>query len=70
MSMQSETTLIAVGSIPAPADIEVLADLIYAPVYMRLLLGHSPLDESFARSHLAYVYQLLGVQLPAIEAYQ
>ncbi|HEX3087532.1 MAG TPA: TetR/AcrR family transcriptional regulator [Ilumatobacteraceae bacterium] len=58
------------GSIPAPADIEVLADLIYAPVYMRLLLGHSPLDESFARSHLTYVYQLLGVQLPAIEAYQ
>ena len=25
------------GSIPAPSDIEVLADLIYAPIYMRLL---------------------------------
>ncbi len=55
------------GSIPAPTDIEVLGDLIYAPIYMRLLLGHSPLDDTFIRSHLAYVYRLLGAPNPAID---
>jgi AcrR family transcriptional regulator len=54
------------GLISAPADIELLGDLIYAPVYMRLLLGHSPLDDAFVRSHLAYVYQLLGVPPPTL----
>jgi AcrR family transcriptional regulator len=52
------------GSIPAPDDIELLGDLLYAPVYMRLLIGHSPLDDTFVRSHLAYVYRLLGVDAP------
>ncbi|HEY4607756.1 MAG TPA: TetR/AcrR family transcriptional regulator, partial [Ilumatobacteraceae bacterium] len=55
------------GSIPAPTDIEVLGDLIYAPVYMRLLLGHSPLDDAFVRSHLAYVYWLLGAPIPTAQ---
>jgi AcrR family transcriptional regulator len=45
----------------APSDIELLGDLIYAPVYMRLLLGHAPLDDTFVASHLDYVYGLLGV---------
>ena len=48
------------GSIPTPPDIEALGDLIYAPVYMRLLLGHSPLDQHFVDAHLGYVYRLLG----------
>jgi len=55
------------GGIPAPTDIEVLADLIYAPIYMRLLLGHSPLDDSFVRAHLTYVFRLLGAELPTID---
>jgi AcrR family transcriptional regulator len=55
------------GSIPSPSDIEVLGDLIYAPIYMRLLLGHSPLDDTFVRSHLTYVYRLLGAPLPPLE---
>ena len=60
------------GSIPAPADIEVLADLIYAPVYMRLLLGHSPLDEHVRPlpSRPMYTNCSVSLQLPAIEAYQ
>jgi AcrR family transcriptional regulator len=57
------------GAIPMPADIEVLGDLIYAPVYMRLLIGHSPLDDSFVHAHLSYVYALLGAT-PAIERAQ
>jgi AcrR family transcriptional regulator len=52
------------GLIDTPQNIEILGDLIYAPVYMRLLLGHSPLDDAFVRSHLTYVYRLLGVKDP------
>jgi AcrR family transcriptional regulator len=55
------------GSIPAPSDIEVLSDLIYAPIYMRLLVGHSPLDDTFVRAHLDYVYRLLGASSPTVE---
>jgi AcrR family transcriptional regulator len=48
------------GLLTAPSDVEVLADLMYAPVYMRLLLGHAPLDDAFVDSHLDYLYGLLG----------
>ncbi|WP_322021655.1 MULTISPECIES: TetR/AcrR family transcriptional regulator [unclassified Burkholderia] len=50
--------------IPAPPNIETLAELLYAPVYMRLLVGNGPLDEHFAREHISYVYTLLGVEVP------
>jgi AcrR family transcriptional regulator len=50
--------------IPAPANVEILSDLLYAPVYMRLLLGHAPLDETFAREHIEYVWTLLGQTPP------
>lgn len=53
------------ADLPAPPNIEVLSDLLYAPVYMRLLLGHGALDAAFAREHLTYVYSLLGAKLPA-----
>lgn len=48
------------GDIPADTNIEILMDLIYGPVYMRLMIGHAPLDDAFAASHIAYVCQLLG----------
>jgi AcrR family transcriptional regulator len=51
--------------IPVPPNIEILSDLLYAPVYMRLLLGHAPLDKAFAREHVAYVWTLLGQSPPA-----
>ena len=38
------------GEIPANVDLEVALDLIYGPVYHRLLHGHAPLDDRFARS--------------------
>ncbi|MNO80046.1 division inhibitor protein [compost metagenome] len=47
--------------IPADTNIEILMDVIYGAVYMRLMLGHAPLDEAFAESHIAYVYHLLGI---------
>lgn len=51
--------------IPVPPNIEILSDLLYAPVYMRLLLGHAPLDKAFARQHVEYVWTLLGQTPPA-----
>lgn len=51
------------ASIPAPPNIELLGDLLYAPIYMRLLLGHAPLDEDFAHEHITYIFSLLGVKM-------
>ena len=36
------------GEIPANIDLEVALDLIYGPIYHRMLHGHAPLDERFA----------------------
>jgi len=38
---------IAEGAVWADADLEVALDLIYAPLYFRLLIGHGPLDSGF-----------------------
>jgi AcrR family transcriptional regulator len=35
------------GDIPAHARVEVVLDLLYGPIYHRLLHGHAPLDEGF-----------------------
>jgi AcrR family transcriptional regulator len=37
------------GEAPAELDIEVALDLVYGPLYHRLLHGHSPLTDRFAR---------------------
>jgi AcrR family transcriptional regulator len=37
------------GEIPADTKIEVALDLLYGPIYHRLLHGHAPLDEGFVR---------------------
>jgi AcrR family transcriptional regulator len=39
---------IARGEAPADLDLEVALDLIYGPVYHRLLHGHAPLTDRFA----------------------
>ncbi|MFT0174025.1 TetR/AcrR family transcriptional regulator [Paraburkholderia mimosarum] len=54
--------------IRAPENIETLAELLYAPVYMRLLTGAGPLDNRFAQEHIDYVYALLGAQAPDLAA--
>jgi len=48
------------GDISKDSNVEVLMDLIYGPVYMRLMIGHAPLDDSFAESHLNNICELLG----------
>jgi hypothetical protein len=39
---------IARGEIPAGTDIEVALDLVWGPLYHRLVQGHGPLNERFA----------------------
>jgi AcrR family transcriptional regulator len=38
------------GEIPADLDLEVALDLIYGPLYHRMLHGHAPLDDAFVRA--------------------
>jgi AcrR family transcriptional regulator len=38
---------VAAGELAEPTEIEAVLDLIYAPLYFRLLIGHGPLDDSF-----------------------
>ena len=35
------------GAVRADLDLEVALDLIYAPLFFRLLIGHGPLDQDF-----------------------
>ncbi len=39
---------IAAGRLAADTDLEVAMDLLYGPIYFRLLLGHAPLTMEFA----------------------
>jgi AcrR family transcriptional regulator len=39
---------IAAGEVAPQADIEVVLDLIYGPLFYRLLIGHAPLDATFS----------------------
>ena len=49
----------ATGEIHEDTNVEILMDIIYGTVYMRLLVGHAPLDDEFARTHIDYIYHLL-----------
>jgi AcrR family transcriptional regulator len=47
------------GEIDPDTDIEMLMDVLYSPIYMRLLVGHAPLDERFITELQDYVFPLL-----------
>lgn len=47
------------GEIAPPNDIEVILDMIYAPLLYRLLAGHQPLDADLAPSLAAGAMRLL-----------
>ena len=38
------------GEVPPGLDLEVALDLIYGPLYHRMLHGHAPLDDAFVRA--------------------
>ena len=52
--------------IRAPENVEMLAELLYAPVYMRLMTGVGALDDRFAQEHIDYTYALLGADVPNV----
>ena len=55
---------IARGDIPAPADLEVVLDMIYAPILYRVLAGHAPLDAGFAEALARQALRLLRDEPP------
>ncbi len=40
---------LAAGALRKDVDVEAALDLVYGPVFFRLLMGHRPLNEAFAR---------------------
>lgn len=45
----------AEGEFRTDLDVEVTLDLLFAPVYYRLLLGHEPMSDAFATATVEYV---------------
>lgn len=50
---------VSAGSIQAPSNTEVLLDMLYAPIFYRLLLGHLPLTREFADSLVEAAVRLM-----------
>lgn len=55
---------VARSDIPAPADLEVVLDMIYAPILYRVLAGHAPLDTTFAEALARQALALLSDERP------
>lgn len=51
---------IASREITQPPDLEVLLDMIYGPVFYRLLVGHRPLEPQFAEAIVATAFQAVA----------
>ena len=48
------------GEVRPDLDAEVALDLLYGPLFFRLLLGHAPLDASFTDEVLSHVLRGLA----------
>ena len=44
---------VAAGMLRLGIDVELATDIVYGPLYARLLLGHAPLDDGFERDYPA-----------------
>jgi AcrR family transcriptional regulator len=53
------------GEIPADTPVEVVNDLLYGPLFQRLLLGHGPLDRRYADQVVDLVLAAVGRTAPA-----
>ena len=51
--------MIAAQGVTHDVDIDLAIDLIYGPLYERLLLGHAPLDDAFERDYPVLAVALL-----------
>ncbi len=54
------------GEIPADTDKEVVLDLLYGPAYHRLLHGHRPLTDQFARRVVDLIVAALTADRPGL----
>lgn len=50
------------GEVKIDVDTDVLIDLLYGPIYFRLLVGHKPLDAEFSRILTDLVTRLGGLE--------
>ena len=51
------------GEMRAPADVETVLDMVYGPLFFRLLAGHLPLSAGFAAQLVDTLFD--GVSAPA-----
>jgi AcrR family transcriptional regulator len=51
---------VASGEISKPRDIEIMLDMLYGPVFYRLLVGHQPLDEQLGRRLVEHAWTCLA----------
>ncbi len=49
------------GELPPESDVELALDLVYGPLYHRLLHGHAPLNDRFVKDVVGTVLAGLGV---------
>lgn len=52
------------GGLRPDIKVETLMDVLYAPVYLRLMIGHLPLDEQFAVELPEFIFNLVSAPNP------
>jgi AcrR family transcriptional regulator len=53
------------GELREDLDPEVAVDVLYGPIYYRLLVGHAPLDDDFVHALADHIFAGLGSRDPA-----
>ena len=53
------------GELREDLDPEVAVDILYGPIYYRMLVGHGPLDENFAEALADHIFAGLRARDPA-----
>jgi AcrR family transcriptional regulator len=52
------------GEIGGDGGMEAVLDMIYGPIFYRLLAGHAPLDDGFSDSIIDIVFDGIGIRRP------
>lgn len=55
------------GELRSDMDVDLQADILYAPIYLRLLMQHQPLDKAFADMLSTTLMMLVGEPNPEVE---
>jgi len=53
------------GELGKAVDVDLVLDMLYGPIWVRLLVGHAPLDAKFAKGVVSHVLRALAVPAPA-----